>query len=123
MLRFAILIHDWPVRHWDLLCEPGAGEALRAWRLDAEPLPGAEGRAEPLPAHRPVYLEYEGPVSGGRGTVTGWDRGACRWICDEPLRVVVELVGSRQAAAVELAAEGGVWRWAARPLNTGPEIG
>lgn len=31
--------------------------------------------AEVLPDHRPVYLDYEGPVSGERGTVIRWDTG------------------------------------------------
>jgi hypothetical protein len=31
-----------------------------------------------LPAHRRIYLDYEGEISGGRGTVRRWDWGTCR---------------------------------------------
>jgi DNA polymerase Ligase (LigD) len=73
MPRFAILTHDWPSKHWDLLLEVGL--VCKAWRLSAEPLPKAIVPAEPIDDHRLLYLEYEGPVSGNRGTVEVWDRG------------------------------------------------
>ncbi|MGL6094853.1 MAG: DNA polymerase ligase N-terminal domain-containing protein [Fimbriiglobus sp.] len=72
MPRFVILAHDWPTPHWDLLLE--AGPVLMAWRLLAEP-GGLPVSAEPNVDHRLVYLDYEGPVSGGRGTVIRWDFG------------------------------------------------
>lgn len=71
--RFVILKHDHPFVHWDLLLE--AEGALRSWRLLAEPRPDLIMTAQPLPDHRLHYLDYEGPVSGGRGTVSRWDRG------------------------------------------------
>ena len=48
--------------------------------------------AEALPDHRLIYLEYEGPISGDRGTVVAWDRGEYRlkrqsdaeWVIDSP---------------------------------------
>jgi hypothetical protein len=73
MPRFVILEHDHPEQHWDLMLE--AGEVLRTWRLLAAPTPGHSVRAEPSFDHRKLYLDHEGPVSGGRGTVTAWDRG------------------------------------------------
>ena len=74
MLRFVILEHDHPVLHWDLMLE--AGDVLRTWRL-AEPPTGQTFAiaAESLPDHRLAYLEYEGPVSGNRGSVKRWDHG------------------------------------------------
>ena len=95
MPRFVILEHDWPARHWDLLLE--AGPVLRAWRLLAEPEPGVAVPAEPNADHRPLYLDYEGPVSGGRGRVSRWDAGTFEWLADEPDRVAVELRGARLA--------------------------
>lgn len=77
MPRFVILEHDWPERHWDLLLE--AGEVLRAWRLLAEPGPGRSVPAEPNFDHRSMYLDYEGPLTGGRGRVTRWDAGEFEW--------------------------------------------
>jgi hypothetical protein len=71
--RFVILTHDHPFVHWDLMLE--ANGVLRTWRLLAEPQPECIIAAEPLPDHRLHYLDYEGPVSGGRGTVSRWDHG------------------------------------------------
>jgi myo-inositol-1(or 4)-monophosphatase len=99
--RYAILEHDWPARHWDLFLE--AGGVLRAWRLLAEPTPGATVPAEPAADHRLTYLDYEGPVSGNRGTVTRRDSGVFEWIEDRPGRIVVELNGLRLRGRAEVA--------------------
>ncbi len=92
MPRFALLSHDWPAPHLDLLLE--AGPVLRAWRLWGEP-GAAPVRAEPNADHRLLYLDYEGPVSGGRGAVARRDAGTFEWIEDGPGRVVVELRGAK----------------------------
>jgi len=91
--RFAVLEHDWPTRHWDLLLEEGP--VLRAWRLLAEPGPGVTVPAEPNADHRLLYLDYEGPVSGGRGTVRRWDAGTFTWVTHETGRMVAEFHGWR----------------------------
>lgn len=109
MPRYVILAHDWPTPHWDFLLE--AGDVLRAWRLPAEPRAGTAIPAEANFDHRLLYLDYEGPVSGGRGRVTRWDAGTFEWIEDEPGRVVVELHGGK------LAGRFGV---SFRPRNAGP---
>ena len=74
MPRFVILEHDFPKRHWDFMLETEG--VLRTWR-SPQPPSGAqwEMAAEALADHRLAYLDYEGPVSGKRGTVTRWDRG------------------------------------------------
>ena len=91
-LRFALLAHSHPVPgypapHFDLLLEdpalPGAdspgGGRCRTWRLRADPRFDAPTGAQPLPPHRAHYLEYEGPVTGGRGTVRRLDGGELAW--------------------------------------------
>jgi hypothetical protein len=93
MPRFVVLEHDWPTPHWDLLLE--AGPVLRGWRLLAEPGAGRAVPAEPSANHRLLYLDYEGPVSGGRGAVRRWDAGTFEWAGEEPGRVTVELGGAR----------------------------
>ena len=93
MPRFAILAHDHPVPHWDLFLE--AGPVLRAWRILAPFPAGGVVAAEPTGDHRQLYLDYEGPVSGGRGTVTRVDAGSFTWDADEPDRLVVRLNGAR----------------------------
>ena len=66
MSRFVILEHDYPVQHWDLMLE--AGDVLRTWRLIAPPDKTQAVAAESLGDHRLAYLDYEGPVSGNRGS-------------------------------------------------------
>ncbi|MCA9040908.1 MAG: hypothetical protein KDA65_11220 [Planctomycetaceae bacterium] len=73
--RFTILTHDFPFLHWDLLVEND--ESLLSWRLREEPEKGRKIACEPLPDHRRLYLDYEGPVSGDRGTVLQWTTGTC----------------------------------------------
>ena len=93
MPRFAVLAHDHPAPHWDLFLE--AGPVLRSWRIPT-PFPAAGlVPAEPAPDHRPLYLDYEGPLGGGRGTVTRVDGGSFVWEADEPERLEVRLSGTR----------------------------
>ena len=92
MPRYVILEHDHPTLHWDLMLE--AGEVLRTWRLAAPPRPGGKVAAEPSFDHRLVYLDYEGPVGGDRGTVSAWERGTCEVVSSDAARVVVKLEGS-----------------------------
>ena len=73
MPRYVILRHDWPTPHFDLLL--GADGVLKAWRLTAEPTPGVTVPATPNADHRVHYLDYEGEVGGGRGTVTRYASG------------------------------------------------
>ena len=73
MPRFVILEHDHPVLHWDLMLE--AGDVLQTWRLAQSPKVGVAIGAMALGDHRRAYLDYEGPVSGGRGVVQRWDAG------------------------------------------------
>ena len=65
--RFVVLEHDYPFLHWDFLIE--REDFLEAWRLLNPPRAGAPVSAESLPDHRRIYLNYEGPVSGRRGSV------------------------------------------------------
>lgn len=92
-LRYVILEHDHPFRHWDLMLEDG--EILRTWRLLAPPAPGATVVAEASFDHRRVYLEYEGPLSGNRGTVVRWESGTFAWLERTDCRIIVRLDGQR----------------------------
>src|SRR5439155_18795263 len=89
--RFVVLEHDWPRPHFDFLLE--AGGVLRAWRLLSEPVTRGGVAAEPNFGHRLLYLDYEGPLSGDRGSVRRWDAGTFEWIVDESECVEVELRG------------------------------
>lgn len=110
MPRFVILEHDYPGLHWDFLLE--AGPVLRAWRLLAEPRSGSEISAEPNFDHRPIYLDYEGPVTGGRGTVRRWDAGSFEWLTDGDREKSVRLAGGRlRGAARWWRGDNDCWVW------------
>jgi len=109
MPRFALLIHDHPFLHWDLLFENG--DACRTWRLLTAPdsiidrIP-----AEKLVDHRLMYLDYEGPVSGDRGSVHCWDRGTFDWQRNDPDLCEVVVAGSKWNGRVRLEqVEGDHW--------------
>ena len=94
MPRFAIVRHDDPRGlHWDLLLETGA--VLRTWALPQTPEPGVEMAARALPDHRLLYLDYEGPISGGRGAVSVWDRGVYRCRQQSDAELAIELSGGK----------------------------
>ena len=118
MPRFAVLIHDSPrVLHYDFFLE--AGKVLKTWSLPRLPEPGREVPCDALPDHRPIYLEYEGPISGGRGTVARWDQGTYSvevWSDDE---IVVQIAGDKIAGRVGLWLRSGQWRfkWAANAFT------
>lgn len=82
MPRFVILRHtpgpdsDRPL-HWDLMLEDGG--VLKTWALPEPPADGLTLECLELADHRPDYLDYEGPISEGRGEVTSWDRGSFEW--------------------------------------------
>jgi hypothetical protein len=108
MPRYVILEHDHPARHWDLLLE--AGPVLRAWRLHVPPQPG---RAVPASAsfdHRRLYLDYEGPVSGGRGTVARWDAGTFELEEESRDCLRLRLAGTRLTGPAVLA-RGATGEW------------
>src|SRR4051812_6314148 len=107
MPRFAVLAHDHPAPHWDLFLE--AGPVLRSWRLRGPLAAGSEVPAEAAPDHRLMYLDYEGEVSGGRGTVRRIDAGTVEWQLDEPGQVAVRLTGGRLNGLLTLRRVPGGW--------------
>lgn len=110
MLRFVVLTHDWPHLHWDFLVEMTAESALRSWRLEQPPEPGLLIRADALPDHRRLYLDYEGPISGNRGEVARWDFGEADICSKGPDEVTLEIRGQRiQGRAVLTRVAGDEW--------------
>ena len=107
MPRFVILTHDWPFPHWDFLAESGG--VLRAWRLLAKPTAETDIPAEPNFDHRLVYLDYEGPLSDDRGSVSRWDAGTCEWLADESEHVEIDLYGSKLTGRAVIRSNGGEW--------------
>lgn len=125
MIRYVLLRHDCPADyrdgpHWDLMLEQSG--VLRTWSLLTLPTAWAKatGNAESaqaavaveqLPDHRIAYLDYEGEVSHGRGTVTRHAAGDFEWRVDEPQRVVVRATNGALAGKWTLTREAnGEWR-------------
>jgi hypothetical protein len=98
--RFVVQRHD--VRpgevHWDLMVEDGA--VLVTFQLDAPPEGEVSGRRSF--DHRERYLDYEGPISGDRGSVAIWDRGRAHDLEGTPR-------GARWTARFEGARMSGEW--------------
>jgi hypothetical protein len=108
--RFVILEHDHPVLHWDLLLE--TGPVLRGWRLLELPRAGVAIAAEVTFDHRLIYLDYEGPVSGNRGTVRRWDEGTYELEVDSADELNFRLTGQRVAGTARLRrVEGDRWEF------------
>ncbi|MCA9049310.1 MAG: hypothetical protein KDA89_11315 [Planctomycetaceae bacterium] len=91
--RFVILEHDFPFLHWDLLMQEG--DALASWRLLKPVAKQCWIPAELLPPHRLMYLDYEGPVSGGRGSVR---RTAAGTFCSIALPKLITAVSDTRAS-------------------------
>ena len=122
MPRFAILEHHWNGVHWDFLLE--AGESLRTWAIHEPIVRGRIVPADALPDHRLAYLEYEGPVSNGRGRVARVDAGIYEPLIWTEQHIRGWLQGSQFVGAFELrewsaGADSGVSTGSAAGSNSG----
>jgi len=104
MSRYVVLLHDHPVVHWDFMLQRDA--TLQTWRLLSCPEAGRDISAEPLADHRLHYLDYEGPVSGNRGTVTRWDFGGYRVLEQTASICRCRLEGTKLRGTVSLQSQG-----------------
>jgi len=114
--RFVVLRHEPGVAgqrelHWDLMLE--FGDSLRTWALTSEPHVGEEIPADELPRHRSDYLEYEGPVSRGRGIVSRFDCGAFEVVKESPGQLSVDLHGNLLKGQLQLTHDSTNQRWIA----------
>jgi hypothetical protein len=105
MPRFVILYHEMPPgderpSHWDFMLQ--RDDVLKTWALDALPEEDKAINATALADHRPAYLDYEGPISGGRGTVTRWDSGTYQLVRQSEEELVVDVAGGRISGRVTL---------------------
>jgi hypothetical protein len=119
MPRYVILEHDWPQRHWDFMLETGT--VLQTWKLAEIPKPGARIPAGKSFDHRLIYLDYEGTISGGRGSVTRWDAGRFFLVAEQENRLVVRLEEGQLQGTVELTnhlKEGWIWQLDVEPASS-----
>ena len=92
-LRYVVLRHEGVADpHYDFMLELSPGAALTTWRCDTWPF-RATIPLTPLADHRREYLTYEGPVSGGRGTVTRVAGGEYDLIHKGRVMLIVRLPG------------------------------
>ena len=111
---FVIHIHEGYGRlHYDLML--AHGDALATWELLSCPVGMKVGEALParkLPDHRTAYLDYEGPVSGERGSVSRLERGSYELLVQIGERWEFRLEGSEIRVRYELrrgAPQGESW--------------
>ena len=100
-----ILHHEMPPgdkrpSHWDFMLQ--WEDVLKTWALVEPPAAGKTTDAIALADHRPAYLDYEGPVSGGRGSVTRWNAGTYQLERQSEEELVVVLDGGRLSGHVTL---------------------
>lgn len=104
MPRFVLLEHRWQGIHWDLMLERGT--SLRTWAIDAPVVRGVDLPARSLPDHRIAYLDYEGEISGGRGSVRRVDEGTYTILGWEVDRIRVVFEGTQLVGEAELCQVG-----------------
>ena len=114
--RFVVLRHEPGIAgprelHWDLMLE--FGDSLRTWALQGEPRADAGIPADELPRHRLDYLDYEGPVSRGRGSVSRLDHGSFEIIRESPEQLTVDLHGELLEGRLQLIQDATNQRWTA----------
>ncbi|HUE74229.1 MAG TPA: DNA polymerase ligase N-terminal domain-containing protein [Pirellulaceae bacterium] len=123
MPRFVILFHETPPDydrgpHFDLMLEGGA--ALRTFALPHWPAAGETVPCEQLADHRLAYLDYEGPISGGRGHVTRHESGEYE-IVETGETLVLRLYGQRLKGTLSLErlADSQPWGATWQPILSG----
>lgn len=106
--RFAVLQHTQQAGvHWDLVLEWPGAQRLPTWQTEVSPEnAGAFQAAKRIFDHRRIYLDYEGEVSGGRGSVRQWDAGVYAVVEKTADFLVVELAGKRLTGRVRLDTSG-----------------
>lgn len=82
------------------------GDVLRTWRLLEKPGESSCLAAEALADHRTAYLDYEGPVSGGRGAVTRVDQGTVDVLEERPDMLRLRFAGTLLAGDYVLSGGG-----------------
>ena len=105
-MSIAFVIHEHTGHgpsHYDLML--GDGDSLATWQLPASPLdlpPGSDMPATRIQPHRSAYLDYEGPVSRGRGEVRRIDRGTYERVHVDESRWRIRLHGQALEGVYDL---------------------
>jgi hypothetical protein len=82
------------------------GDVLRTFACLREPTTAQSLSADQIDDHRLDYLDFEGPVSGGRGDVEQWDCGVFEVLKERPDQWLLELRGRRWNGRARFTAKG-----------------
>jgi hypothetical protein len=103
-MKYVVQHHITVNPHFDLMIDNG--ESLDTWQVhegDMDRLiSGKTITAESIEPHRRDYLEYEGPVSQGRGRVEIYDTGEYSDIIREKTHLSLLLKGERLRGKMEI---------------------
>src|SRR4051812_11438702 len=127
MPRFVILRHDTPSghprgAHFDLMLEHGG--ALWTWSLSEPPALGMTSQAQALADHRLDYLDYEGPLTGDRGSVQRVEEGEYELLERSQTRVLARLTGKSLRGVLEISRPNEscvMWQVALREEDSAPD--
>ncbi len=87
------------------------GDHLRTWKLLESPeifhtnqneKPNISIKAQTSFDHRPIYLDYEGPISGNRGSVKRIEQGTFEWIEKTDEKILITLQGQKIKGLLKL---------------------
>lgn len=112
--RFVILHHRLDEgEHWDLMLEQG--DVLLTWQLFRDPTVPSNYpiSARRIGDHRKAYLDYEGPLTGNRGTVHRVDSGTVEIEASTPESCCFVLSESRLHGTFILRREAEGWKFEA----------
>jgi hypothetical protein len=89
-MRYVVLHHTgYGEPHFDLMVETAPDSPLATWRSAVWPFIEVTYQLEHLADHRRTYLDYEGPVSGGRGMVRRVHAGTHTVVQDHPVLLII----------------------------------
>lgn len=103
--------------HYDWLIQEGPEpeSPLRSWRVDIDLMMLRKGDhfvARQIPHHRALYLAYEGPISGDRGSVQRVHEGAATMIDEGAhLHIMVQWNGGATQRLLGRRVDEAWWRF------------
>jgi hypothetical protein len=114
--RFVVLWHNGiDAPHYDLMFETSPGSALATWRSPVWPI-NSSTTITNLRDHRAAFLNFQGALSGDRGTVTQIATGNCRILFQENSRwtILLDEGASQQTLTLQHDMDD---RWLAEPVG------
>jgi hypothetical protein len=108
MPRFVVLLHEMPPgsgreTHFDLMLEHQG--VLRTWALENLPQDQHAVMGQRLADHRLAYLDYQGEVSGGRGTVARVDAGNYEMTHEGGEAIIIRVHGQKLIGTLTLTCD------------------